>query len=284
MSGAFSWFARLLSEFSHDLDGEDDIIKGAAAREVRNGEVEALEDGAGDMEAGDVLKGFVEDVAGIEVGDDEDIGVAGDGGVGEFLLGDGGIDGGVELHFAIEEDFGVLEFLTDGLHQINCVVVAAATKSRERKQGDAGWFGKELRGGGVGLVNNFHQLVFGGMLTGGHVSEEIDFGVFLHDGEAGESFARETKVVAAGEDDIAGGIINASDYGVGLTRFDHGAGALEVGGCESGDLGEAVLGDLGNGGAGGTQFSMAREGGLDSRIVEFWKYNVHMGIITYLYF
>lgn len=28
---------------------------------------------------------------------------------------------------------------------------------------------------------------------------------------------------------------------------------------------------------------MAREGGLDNGVVEFWKYNVHMGIITCIY-
>lgn len=121
------------------------------------------------------------------------------------------------------------------------------------------------------------------MLASGHVGEEVDFGVFLHDGEAGESFARKTEVVAAGEDDIAGGIVDAGDHGVGIAGPDHSAGALEVGGCEGGDFGETVLGDLGDGGAGGTHFGMACEGGLDSRIVEFWKYNVHMGIITCIY-
>lgn len=85
------------------------------------------------MEAGDVLEGFVEDVAGIEVRDDEDISVTSDRGVGEFLLRDGGIDGSVELHFAIEENLGILKLLADGLHEFNCVVVSAAAKSRERK-------------------------------------------------------------------------------------------------------------------------------------------------------
>lgn len=95
----------LAGEPGHDLDGQDDIVDSAAAGEVGNGEIEALKNGAGDMETSNVLEGFVEDVAGIEVGDDEDISAAGDGRVGEFLLGDGGIDGGVELHFAVEEDF-----------------------------------------------------------------------------------------------------------------------------------------------------------------------------------
>lgn len=94
-----------MREPRHDFDSQDNVVDCAAARKVGNREVETLEDGAGDMEAGDLLEGLVEDVAGIEVGDDEDIGVTGDGGIGELFLGDGGIDGGVELHFAVEEDF-----------------------------------------------------------------------------------------------------------------------------------------------------------------------------------
>lgn len=103
LTGPFSWFD-LLGEFGHDFDGQDDVGGGATAGEVGNGKIEALEDGAGDMEAGDVLEGFVEDVTGVEVGDDEDVGMAGNGRIGEFLLSNFWIYGGVELHFAIQEN------------------------------------------------------------------------------------------------------------------------------------------------------------------------------------
>ncbi len=64
-----------------------------------------MEDGASDVEAGDVFKGFIEDIAGVEVGDDENVGVTGHGGIGELFLGDSWVDGGVELHFSVEENF-----------------------------------------------------------------------------------------------------------------------------------------------------------------------------------
>lgn len=92
----------LFCEASRGLDGEEDVGDGAAARKVGDGEVEALEDGAGDGETGELFEGFVKDIAGIEVGGDEDVGLAGDGGIWELFGGDGRIDGGVELHFSVD--------------------------------------------------------------------------------------------------------------------------------------------------------------------------------------
>lgn len=54
------------------------------------------------MKTADLLKSFVEKVTGIEVGGDEDVGLAGDGGIWELFGGDGRIDGGVELHFSVD--------------------------------------------------------------------------------------------------------------------------------------------------------------------------------------
>lgn len=52
-----------------------------------------------------MLEGFIENIARVKVGDNEDVSAAGHRGFGEFFLGDGGVDGGVELHFPVEEDF-----------------------------------------------------------------------------------------------------------------------------------------------------------------------------------
>ncbi len=57
------------------------------------------------MKASDMFEGLVEDVARVEVGDDEDVGVAGYRGIREFFLSNSGVDGGVELHFSVEENF-----------------------------------------------------------------------------------------------------------------------------------------------------------------------------------
>ncbi len=93
-----------MSEAGHGFDSEDDVGDGAAAGEVGDGEIEALEDGAGDGEASKLFEGFVEKVAGVEVGSNEDIGLAGDGGGGEFFGSDGGIESGIELHFAVDKE------------------------------------------------------------------------------------------------------------------------------------------------------------------------------------
>ncbi len=74
------------------------------------------------------------------------------------------------------------------------------------------------------------------MFTSGHIGEEIEFLIALHNGKTGESFAREAKVLFARKNDIARRIINTSDHRVGLTGLDHGAGSGEVGGVESGDF------------------------------------------------
>ncbi len=67
------------------------------------------------MEAADLLEGFVEEIARVEIGGDENVGLAGDGRkidvvrwgaggpFGGFFGGDGGAEGGVELHFAVDE-------------------------------------------------------------------------------------------------------------------------------------------------------------------------------------
>lgn len=85
-------------------------------------------------------------------------------------------------------------------------------------------------------MDDFYQLVFAGVFAGSHIGKEVNLAVALHDGETRESFARETKVFFAGKNNIARGIIDASNHGIGLARFDHGAGGGEVGGFEGGDF------------------------------------------------
>ncbi len=65
-----------------------------------------MEDGPGNSETGELFKGFVEEVAGVEVGSNENISSAGDGGMRCFLFGYGRVNGGVELEFAVNEEVG----------------------------------------------------------------------------------------------------------------------------------------------------------------------------------
>lgn len=77
--------------------------------------VEALENGAGDSKAGELLEYFVDKVAGVEIGSDEDVGTASNlvgFGVGNKLVlvdPDAGVDGGVKLHFSGDEKVAVFE-------------------------------------------------------------------------------------------------------------------------------------------------------------------------------
>lgn len=93
----------------HDVDSEGDVGGRTATREVGDGMGEALENGAGDGKTADLFEGFVESIAGIEVRSDEDVGVTGDRRGGSFFGGNSGINGGVELHFSINDNIGVRE-------------------------------------------------------------------------------------------------------------------------------------------------------------------------------
>ena len=99
-----------------------------------------MDDGAGDAEVGELLERFVEDVAGVQVGSDEDVGVALDGGGGEFLAADVGVDGAVELHLAVNEPVGVVvaDFVDDEVDFVEIGVLAAGAVGGVGEHGDAG--------------------------------------------------------------------------------------------------------------------------------------------------
>lgn len=155
--------------------------------------VETLEDGTGNGEAGELLEDFVDEVARIEVGGDQDVGLAGDlvgFGVGQrltFVETDARIDGSVKLHFSSDEDIAVRERRQSFLDEVDSRVFAAAAESGEREHGDARVVGEKFFGGSVGLLDDFVELVRSGVLTSGHVGEEIKFVVAAHDDETGES-------------------------------------------------------------------------------------------------
>lgn len=142
-------------EFDHGFYGKDDVFNGAAARKVGNWKFETLEDGAGDSETGELLEGLIENVASVEIGGNEDISLASDGRMGGFFLANAGIDGGVELEFAIDENGRTLEGVDDEPSVSDRVVFATATESGERKQGEARRIGEDGLGGVISLIDNF---------------------------------------------------------------------------------------------------------------------------------
>lgn len=54
----------------------------------------------------------------------------------------------------------------------------------------------------MSLMDNFYELVFARVFAGGHIGEQIDFAVALHDSESRESVAREAKVFFASQNYI----------------------------------------------------------------------------------
>lgn len=163
-----------------------------------------------------------------------------------------------------------------------------------------------------GLVDDFEELGLGWMFAGGHVGEEKNFGrrcfgaswilrgscwgilvfgfwfeAFLafHDGETRKGLIGKrrgwlerrgvgghAKVVAAGEDDVAGRIVDTGNHGIGGARDEKVAGGFEVGGGDRnnwGNVGEGIVGG---------------KGGLDGFVGEFGESNIHRAIIALVFF
>ena len=273
----------LFNEFGEDFDSPDDVGDGAAAREVGDGTVKPLKDRSSDGKAGELLKDFVNEVARIEIRGDEDVSLTGNlvgFGVGvlrvAFVETNTGIDGGVELHFSGDKDIAFGEACKSFLDNVDSSIFAAAANGREREHGDARSIGEEFFSGSVGLFDDFSELIDGRVLAGGHVGEKVEFGVATHDNEAGESFirllrlgvGRHLEMVAAGKDDVAGTVLDASDHGIGGAISDHLAGGSEVGRGNSLDLGPGsgkMLERL----VSAAELVVSRNRFLDNGVVEF---------------
>ena len=88
----------LCRDFNSDQRGGDqghlvDLLGIAAAGQVVDGGVQALENGAVGFKAAQALGNLVADVAGVDVGEDEGVGIAGDLGAGSLQLADLGSNG-----------------------------------------------------------------------------------------------------------------------------------------------------------------------------------------------
>ena len=93
--------------------------------------MEALNDGAGDSPAGELFEGFVEEIARVEVGGDEDVGLALERGIRGLFGGDGGVYCGFELEFAVDEVIwvGSTDLADDRVDFSEVRVLAAGTMS-----------------------------------------------------------------------------------------------------------------------------------------------------------
>jgi hypothetical protein len=92
----------------HDRDGGDihDIVDLRAALQHMHGARQAHQDGADGLGPGDPDEQLVGDVAGFQVGEDQDVGAALQGAEGEGFIHNLGHHGGVGLHLAIDHQAG----------------------------------------------------------------------------------------------------------------------------------------------------------------------------------
>lgn len=207
-----------LEEGGEDFDGPDNVGDGAATREVGDGVVETLEDGAGDGEASELFEDFVDEIARIEVGGDEDVGLAGDLVSfraelikGAFVKADARVNGSIELHFSSNKNIAIIESSKSFLDDVDGGIFASTAKGREGEEGDARLAGEEFLSREVGLFDDFSELLRGWVLAGSYIREKVKLGIATHDDEAGKSVIRQVcrgierhgEVVTAGEDDVA---------------------------------------------------------------------------------
>ncbi len=157
-----------------DGDGVDDIVYGAASAEVVDGFFQPLQNGADGDGSGFALNGFVGVVARVEVREDQHGGFSGHFRVGHFLGSHGGIDGGVVLDRAFQQQVGAafagnLGGLAYPFHIFPLARVAGGVG----EQGDFGFHAKGTGGVGGG-DGDFCQLFCRGIGVDGAVAVDQD--------------------------------------------------------------------------------------------------------------
>ncbi len=219
-----------------DEGGGVDVVGGAAAGEVVEGFGEALEEGAVGGGAAEAFDEFVADVAAVEVGEDEGVGVSGDGRAGGFAGGDGGDEGSVGLEFAVDAELGgAFGDDAEGFLDFGNGGVRGTAFGGEREKGEGGLFlhdGADAGGGGDG---DFGELDGVGVDVDGAVGKGVDAfgGAEEHDAGDGTDAGGGADAVEGGADGVGGGVSGAADEAVGVTGGDH-EGGVEEGGADDG--------------------------------------------------
>ena len=221
----------VLAEAGGDDGHGVDLGGVAAAGEVVDGGVEAQEHGAVGIEVAQALGDLVADVAGVDLREDEGVGVACHGGAGELQLAHHGGDGGVELHLAVDVEVGVggLDLLGGLAHLVHGGALAGAVGGVAQH----GHLGLDAEGpGAVGaLGGDLHQLVGGGIDVDGAVAHGDDLaaagGVGAHQDHAGGDdlvAGLGLHQLQGGTDGVGGGVGGAAQQAVGLAHLhQHGA-------------------------------------------------------------
>lgn len=203
--------------------GAEDIIDVSAAANFGAGFLQADDQLAVSACSGDYLEHFGGDIAGVEIGKDEDIGAAGDEAIAEtFLLGDLRIEGGVELEFPLK-------------------------------------IGIEINGGGFGLgdgegLSDFENTGMGGFAGVGGEAEEGDprgsVGQVGHADGGGDGDISQLGGIGIGDNAAIGEEEESllADCGIFLIEDHHGGGGFD--GRLGGDDAEEGAQSAGRGGGG----------------------------------
>ena len=132
-----------------------------------------MNNGAGHGKTAEALQSFVKNVAGIEVGDDEDVGLTSQGARWSLLGGDFGAGSGVELHFAVDEPIGVVSanLLDDGGDFVEVGVLAAGAVGGVGKHGDFGLLVEINFVSSGGVLYDSVELLFARLLVDTAVGE-----------------------------------------------------------------------------------------------------------------
>lgn len=204
-------------------DGVEDVFNQGAAGEVVDGAFHALQHGADADDVGAALNGFVGGIAGVEVGEDEHGGFAGDGTVGGFGRGDVGDGGGVVLEGAVEEEVGTfLLGQLGGLADFVDVGSSSGFAGGVADHGDACW---EAEGdGGVGALNGDVGEGFGvGIGIDGAVAVNEDLVGEAHEEDGGDNLGTGFGFddLQGGPDGVGGGVNGTGDETVDFAEGEH---------------------------------------------------------------
>ncbi len=175
-----------------------------------------------------MFHGLVEDVAGVEVWCDKDVGVAGDWGAGDFFLANFGVDGGIELHFAVDEPICVIfaDFVDDGIDFRKIGIFATRTFGGIREHRDAWSVIKICFVSFGGVFDDSVELLFGGELIDATVGYDEGLVALFTDKTTREKLRTEGDMCFAGEEDVARGKIETRNETIDLTVRHKSSGGI----------------------------------------------------------
>lgn len=224
-----------------DGGGAEDIVRAGTAGYLGGGLAQSGEDLAEGVGAGEKLHEFEGDVARIEIGENEDVGASADGALHALDAGDGEVEGGVHLDFALDFELEVKRFGL-GAGELGGVAdfyqrgLVGGALGGVAEHGDARHFVGEVAGDAGGGEGDVAELLGGGIGDDAAIREEkgaVGAHFFLVEIEnhqrGGMEHAGQTRDDLENGPEGAGGAVGgAGDESVGLAGGDHHGGEVAI--------------------------------------------------------